>query len=188
MPITIVADAGDAAANSFVTADEMTAYCAARLNASVWTASDAQLPALVEATRDLTLLAYVGGKASVDQALAWPRVWAADPDASTAYLDADSVVRVGDTEVVYFDTDTIPSRVKDATCELALAYLKAGTSDLAAADSTQGVIRKRIDVIETEWAPNQRATGLARFPRVMAYLEPLLDAAQASGGLEIVRT
>ena len=187
MAITIVATPGDAAANSFVTAAEMTTYCAARLNASVWTGADAQLPALVEATRDLTLLGYLGGRASVEQALAWPRIWAADPDASTAYLDTESVVRIGDTAVVYFDETTIPQRVKDATCELALQYLKAGTSDLAGTDSTQGVIRKRIDVIETEWAPNQRATGLARFPRVMAYLDPLLDAEQASGGLEIVR-
>lgn len=181
MAITIVETPGDAAANSFVSATEMTAYCAARLNAAIWTGADAQLPALVEATRDVSLLAYTGERVTATQALSWPRSDAPNPDAPL--IDS-----LGLTEPGLYAEDEVPQRVKDATCELALQYLKAGTSDLAALDATIGIIRKTVDVLTTEYAsPTLRAQGLARFPRVMAYLAPLLDAS-ATGGLTMVRT
>lgn len=185
MPITITATPGDAAANSFVTAAEMTTYCLSRLNASIWTAADAQLPALVEATRDLSLLDYVGERTDETQALSWPRQYAENPDAPTSSADPTIPVLL-DGLPVYFADDVIPSRVKDATCELALQYLKLGTTDAAALPSNDGVIRKKVDVLETEWAdPNKRAVGLARWPRVLAFVAPLLARV---GGLEIVRT
>jgi hypothetical protein len=66
--------------------------------------------------------------------------------------------------------------VKDATCELALEFLKAGTTDIAAQDTKQNVIQKTIGPISTTYSdPSQRAVGLARYPRVMALLAPLLD-------------
>lgn len=188
MAITIVATAGETNANSFVTAAEMTTYCNARLNASAWTAADAQLPALVEATRDLNLPAYIGGKATVAQALMWPRVWAVDPDASSVLVDPVDPSRIAGSFVAYFSETAIPQRVKDATCELALQYLKAGTTDMAALDDTLGVIRETVDVLTTEYAkPGERAQGLARFPRVMALIAPLLDRTR-SGGLTVIRS
>lgn len=187
MAITIVATAGATNANSFVTAAEMTSYCDARLNAGAWSATDAQLPALVEATRDLNVLEYVGGKASATQSLMWPRVWATDPDASSVLVDPTDPSRIAGSFVAYFAEDEIPQRVKDATCELALQYLKAGTTDVAALDSTIGVLREKVDVLETEYAkPSDRAQGLARYPRVLAYIAPLLSAKQ-SGGTDVVR-
>ncbi|MBA3890495.1 MAG: hypothetical protein H0X64_08185 [Gemmatimonadaceae bacterium] len=181
MALTIVATAGAAEANSFVSAAEMTAYCEARLNASMWTAAAAQLPALVEATRDISLLRFAGERAAGTQALAWPRSAAPDPDAPA--IDGAGGERPGE-----FDAGEIPQRVKDATCELALQYVKAGTADVAALDGSIGVVRKKVDVLETEYArPHERARGLARFPRVMAYLAPLLHVG-ASGGLQVVRT
>jgi hypothetical protein len=178
VPITITATVGSATANSFVTEAEMTAYCAARLNASIWTDAAAQLPALVEATRDLSLLEYDGTRTDAVQALSWPRYLAENPDAP-APLD------IGAQFPGYFDDDVIPQRVKDATCELALQYLKLGTTDAASIDRLAGVIRKKVDVLETEWEKGAHAVGLARWPRVLAYIEPLLAK---SGGLDVIRT
>ena len=78
---TIVATVGSASANSFVLETEMTTYCDARLNAAIWTGADAQLPALIEATRDLSLLTYVGSRVTSTQKLSWPRDYAPNPDA-----------------------------------------------------------------------------------------------------------
>jgi hypothetical protein len=179
MSVTIVATVGAANANSFVTDAEMTAYCEARLNASVWTGADAQLPALVEATRDLSLLAWKGYRATAVQALAWPRTEVVNPDIPNSVLDPTEQ---------YYDDDVVPQRVKDATCELALQYLLAGTSDIAVADPNAGVIRKRVDVLETEFArPVDRPQGLTRFPRVLQFIGPLLNAAGV-GNLLLRRT
>lgn len=184
MAITITATPGDVAANSFVTAAEMTAYCDARLNASIWTAADAQLPALVEATRDLSLLDYEGERVDGTQALSWPRQYAENPDAPIGSADPTIPVLIDGLPVYYAD-DVIPQRVKDATCELALQYLKLGTTDAAAIDRLAGVIRKKVDVLETEWEKGAHAVGLARWPRVLAFVEPLLAK---SGGLDVIRT
>jgi hypothetical protein len=169
-----VATAGDASANSFVTEDEVIAYMAARLNASSWTTvtgstcTESEKKALVEATRELSARNWIGLFASDTQALAWPRQWATNPDSPT---------------YSYFDTDDIPQRVKDATCELAFQFLKAGTSDVAALDSTQAVTRRQVDVIVTEYDSHAKKQGLERYPRVMNYIRPLL-----SGSPSVLKT
>jgi hypothetical protein len=179
MPLAIVATAGAANANSFATAAEMSAYCDARLNATIWTGADAQLPALVEATRELTVLEYVGTRVDTTQALAWPRDYAINPD-------LPSVEYLGDIELLYFATTIVPQRVKDAACELALQYLKAGSSDLAVADANQGVIEKTVGPLTTKWgSPASRAVGMARFARVLDLLDPLLS--NRGVGLTLVR-
>ena len=165
MALTLIATAGASDANTFASAARMTAYCEGRLNATLWTAAAAQWPALVEATRDLTNLGYVGEKADALQSLAWPRYNAPDPDPSRL------------NPVVYLSELTVPERIVDATCELALEYLKAGTTDLARASATEGIKRRKIDVIETEYQVGTAPTrGVARFPRVMALIAPLLGA------------
>jgi hypothetical protein len=165
MPVTIVAEAGSSTANSFVTLDEAEAYMAARLNASAWSnASEADKNiALVEATRELTVLAWVGERVTDSQALSWPREFAVNPDASFG------------TGTQYYADTLIPQRVKDATSELAFQFLNLGTTDLAALDTTSNIARKVVDVLETDYIePSQRATGLARFPRVVNVIAPLL--------------
>jgi hypothetical protein len=147
---TLVATAGASTANSFVTVSECDTYCDARLNASAWTGEsdeDQKARALIDATRELNVHRYKGASATDTQALVRPRQWALDPDAAWP-------------DTTYFSTTEIPQRVKDACCELALQFLIAGTTDLAALDATQGVIRKRVDVLETEWAkPYERPQG-----------------------------
>lgn len=166
MAVTIDATVGGASANSFVTEVEADAYLEARLNASAWTGSNKAV-ALVEATRELNTRDWAGRKATDTQSLLWPRQWAPDPDGPSCG---------------YLSSSVIPQRIKDATCELALEFLKAGSTDLAAQDPNAGVIEKTVDVLTTRWQPYQRPTsGLARFPRIMALIAPLL----ASSGLTV---
>jgi hypothetical protein len=133
------------------------------LNASAWndeSDDDQKARALIDATREINVLMYVGYTVTDEQALVWPRGYATDPDSP---ILAD------------FDTDVVPQRVKDATMELALQFLIAGTTDLASIDATQGVIEKTIGPITTRWAePYARAQELKRFPRVWNFIKPLL--------------
>ena len=173
MALSIVATAGSATANSFITLAEAETYMEGRGNKALWTAAaDADKNiALVEAMRELDVLSYQGYRSTDTQALSWPRQWAVDPD-NPVYA--------------WFDTDEIPTRLKNAQAELAFQFIKAGTTDVAALDSKTGVKRKKVDALETEWfSPSTTARGLSRYPRVMNYIRPLL----AVGGLttEVLR-
>ena len=163
MAASIDATVGGASANSFATLAEAELYMETRLNASAWGSdNDLKTRALIEATRELNRLAYEGIKATAAQALNWPRWYAKDPDSAAL-------------QYPWFQPSIIPQRMKDACMELAFQFLNMGTTDLAAQDASQGVIRKKVDVLETEWAsPYARTTGLARFPRVMELIRPLL--------------
>lgn len=163
MAITIDATVGGASANSFVTLAELTSYMEGRLNASTFDSAtaDEQNRALVEATRELTVLPWEGRTAASTQALAWPRDWVINPDSPT---------------YDYFDTDVIPQRVKDATCELAFQFLKAGTIDVAAEASDLGITEKTVDVLTTRYDPRIRNSGLRRYPRVWDRISPLLGS------------
>lgn len=184
MSLTIVATAGSATANSFVTEAEAIAYMAARLNVTGWATvagtvcTENEKKALIEATRDLSVLAWEAMRVDTTQVLSWPRRYALDPD-------APSITGITDIAQLYFDTTEIPTRLKNGTCELALQYLKAGTTDLAVADPNAGVIEKTVDVITTRWQPYQRPTGVARFQRVLEQIGPLLST--AAGSLDVVR-
>jgi hypothetical protein len=173
MALTIVATAGADDANSFVTLDEADAYMESRLNGSTWTGAttDTRNRALAEATRELSPLGWSGHRVSASQALGWPRQWARDPDSPTQD---------------YYDTGVIPQRVKDACCELAFQFLKAGTTDVAAREKTLDIARSKVDVLETEYvAPHARARGLGRYPRVVTLIAPLLGA--SAGQPRLVR-
>jgi len=161
---TVIATVGASNANSFVTVAEGDTYCDARLNASAWTDAedDDKAKAVIEATRELSAKMWVGSKSTTAQALAWPRAYATDPDAAWAGWG-------------YYDSNIVPQRVKDATCELALQFLIGGTTDVASLDPTLNVRRKVVDVLETEYfEPQQRRQGLSRFPSVLRFVQPLL--------------
>lgn len=168
MAITIVATVGAASANSYVTEAECITYMSERLNASAWTTTsgatltETEKKALREACRDLENLAWLGNRTDSTQALAWPREWVVNPE------DPD-----GD----YYDDNVVPQRVKDAQCELAFQYIKAGSTDVAALDSLHGIESKTIDVITTRYTPHSRPAGVARYPRVYSLVAPLLTVA-----------
>ena len=164
MAVTIVATVGSASANSFVTLAEAATYMEGRLNASTWetdASTDNKNRALVEATRELSALEWCGRRVDDTQALSWPREMAVDPDSASDF---------------YFDSTEVPQRVKDATCELAFQFIKAGTTDVAALPGDAEVINKTIDVISTTYAdPSHRRQGLRRFPRIWRMIAPLLE-------------
>jgi hypothetical protein len=172
---TVVATVGASTANSFVTVAEGDTYCDARLNASSWTdaADDDKARAVIEATRWLSARLWQGERASSTQALSWPRFWAPNPDFS---FGAN----------LYFDSTIVPQRVKDATCELALQFLKAGTSDAAAIDPNAQIIEQTVGPITTRYAdPYARVSGLAKYPSVTRLIAPLMNGDQNSA--EVIR-
>lgn len=169
MAITIVATAGSASANSFATAAEMATYMEGRLNSSTYddASADNINRALVEATNELDYRRWLGRRATSTQALSWPRDDVIDPD--SPYSD-------------YYSSAVVPDRVKDATCELAFQFLKAGTTDVAALDSSIEVKREKIGPLETEYAePTTRARGLGRYPSVTRYLRGLVEGGGVAG-------
>jgi hypothetical protein len=169
----IIATVGSASANSFATEDEFADYLDARLNAGTYTAAS-KIKALIEATRDLDLLDYVGERVNATQALSWPRADAPNPDAPV--IDSATGAVAAD-----FEEDEIPVKVINATCELAYQYLVAGTTDIASLDSTASIKREKVGPLETEYAePVSRPVGLSRFPRVMNYVRPLLKGGGSS--------
>lgn len=171
MPSAIVEAVGSASANSYVTQAEATTYLGDRLNSSAWTdaPSDDKDRALIEAAREMQLLPWDGARTDGTQALAWPRDYVPDPDTPLADPAQD---------YPYYANTVIPQRVKDAQCELALEFLKAGTTDLAVADPAAGIKRERVDVLETEYDTSvSRPLGLAKFQRALGLLAPLLDGA-----------
>ena len=163
MAIAIDATVGGASSNSFATLAEADAFMEGRLNASTWetdAADDTKRRALVEATRWLDRLWWIGLRADGTQALSWPRQDAINPDSPTSQ---------------FYATNEMPQRVKDATMELAFQFVKAGTTDVAALDSARNVKRKKVDVLETEYMDSHsRVSGLALYPSVTRHLSGLL--------------
>lgn len=174
MAVSIIATAGASDANSFVTLAAADTYMEGRLNASAWddATDDTKNRALVEATRDVSSAAYKGLRATDTQSLAWPRTDAEDPDAASYGT--------------CFDSTEIPQRIQDATCELALEFVKAGTTDIAALDGVIGIVSETVGPLSTTYAqPSQRAQGLARFPRVLSKIGRLLES--QPGAVRLVR-
>jgi hypothetical protein len=164
MAVTITATVGSASANSYATLAEAETYMEARLNGTLWDAStdDNKNRALVEAARELDPLGWDGYRVDDTQAMSWPRSWVVNPD---------------DPNRDYYGSTTVPQRVKDAQCELAFQFIKSGVTDVAAQDPYDYITEKKIDVLVTKYAPpGSRPRGLARYPRVMKLIRPLLVA------------
>lgn len=171
MAVTIVATAGGASSNSFVTLAEADAYMEGRLNSTLWDAAtdDSKNRALVEATRELSAMSWCGLRVDDTQALSWPRQLAINPD---------------DPSTAYYETTEIPDRVKWATEELAFEFIRAGTTDVAALDASTGIKREKVDVIEVEYDTVRVLGGVERYPRVVNWIAPLLNA-PVGGGLNV---
>lgn len=184
MPITIVATAGAANANSFATEAEFIAYAATLAvvptgtTVAGATCSEAEKKALVMAFRAFNNLTWAAGRTTSTQSGAWPQLYATNPD-------APSILGIQDLSLVYFADDVVPDRVKNGQIEMALAIVTGGTTDIFAADPNAGVIEKTVDVLTTRWQPYARPAGWARFPQVMAYIGPLL--AGSAGGIPVSR-
>jgi len=185
MAITIVATVGSATANSFITEVEYIAFLSTRLNVPTGstvtgiTCSEDEKKAMIEATRELTLLPWAGSRSDSTQVLSMPREYLPDPDLPWAVVEAS--------DDYYYDNDEVPQRVKDAQCELAMEFTKGGTTDIAVGDADQNVRRKQVDVLETEYFDkSQQTEGLWLYPRVMELVWPLLNQ-DAVGNTALIR-
>lgn len=159
MPLTIETGEIIPGANSYVTAAECTTYHTARGN-TAWTGTDAvKEAALLKAAQYLDghyCNRFKGGKYQpLEQSLQWPRVG--------VFIDGHLL-----------DAYTIPQRMKDAQCELALIALSA---DLAPAVSA-GIRREKVDVLETEYFAGAPA-GTTVYTAVNNLLADLLKPSNA---------
>lgn len=127
---------GGSTSNSYASLDDFESYCDERLNVDVfWDADDDDRSrALLMAARRLNRENWRGSPVSATQALAWPRSDVVKPDPVRG-LDLSYY---GDE---YLTTE-IPQIIKDAQCELALAYLDGfddGEEDSIDSFSADGV-------------------------------------------------
>lgn len=167
MTATIIATAGAADANSYITLAEAQAYADGDIDAVEWYAAstDQRTRALITATRNLDLVGFVGTRSTTTQALAWPR-----KDFKT-------------TEKTYAD-DEIPAEIKTATWELAKSLVKdmviagqvAGSTPLIPGIPNAGLKRVKLDVMEVEWKPDQQiaVTPLKALPQLQQLLQELI--------------
>lgn len=168
---SVIETPGAANANSFVSVAEATTYLDARPNIAAWTAADADAKAraVITATRLLSPLSWRGSRVTSTQALSWPRANCPDPDAPTGYLGATR------DDWVSYDISIIPQRVKDATCETALAIVNSGATDFATLDADANLTSKTVGPLSKSWGAGGKPQGLARFPMLSSLLGPLLD-------------
>ena len=95
------ATVGGTSSNSYLTVSEATTYFRDRINSSTWTDYSNQSALLVTSTLTIDYyMSWYGDKTDEDQALAFPR-------------DGDTI---------------IPTRIKQAVCELALYLIDKGIS------------------------------------------------------------
>lgn len=150
-----------AGANSYITVADARAYAGAR--ASTFPADDPSAEVLLIKSMDYLesfRARYSGAKYTKEQALQWPR--------DGAQVDGFDI-----------ETDEIPQVLKDAQAACAVE-LAAGVAELLPTNATgREVIRKVIDVLETEWTPGAGAAPLPIMRKVEALLRPLF----AGGGL-----
>lgn len=125
MPLAIDSTIGGASANSYVELADAETYHDSRLNSDAWSRAneDNQTRALLMAANRLQDENWLGNRVTTAQRLAWPRINAAKVDPVGAVFGYQGYgYSYHFTEV--YKTDEIPQPVKDAQCELALAYLE----------------------------------------------------------------
>jgi len=179
--VTVVATVGGALSNAYLDTDPAQALLDGVPNTSAWTvASDDQKSvALVYATRLLDAVIYKGAKASVAQALSWPRAYVVDPSYSTVGGNSGPFGIMLDTWPGYLSILLIPVRIQWATAQLALEILRAGTADVWGVDAALDVKRKQVDVLSTEYYDRpQRLLGLRKYPNVYREIYPLTLASE----------
>ena len=139
---------------SYVQRTDANTYFATSFNDAAWTAlSDAQKDlALQVATRNLETLQWYGTKCDADQALQWPREVAADGS-------CDATV-----------CTTIPDKLVEATCELALKLHSNQSVFIDGPDSgTTGtyVSKQKLGELEVEYEEFDGAKSVSTGPKII---------------------
>lgn len=117
MPSTIVTTAQSASANSYISVADASTYFDDKLSATAWreASEDDKTRALLQAAARMNDLNWHGTRTTSTQALAWPRADVTVRDSTYWFYPVSGQV---------FDPEVVPDIVKDAQCELALAYLE----------------------------------------------------------------
>lgn len=166
MALTIEDGSGVAGANSYATVAEARAYATTRgLSLPV---ADADVEkALVLACDKIETYRYKGNKTDEANSLEWPR--------AGVYIGAS------ETELA---NDEIPDRLKMAQSQFAVE--SAAGASLQPTGTGREVIRTKVDVIETEYAPRGSGSVTPQFNKAEALLAPLL-ASGGAFGLTVIR-
>lgn len=175
---TVVATAGSASANSYLSIASAEAIADTMLGTLAWTtaSSDHKARALITATNGLETLQWVGERSSTTQALAWPRKNANCGDKTIA-------------------STTIPREVELATFDLANALITAPAL-LRSAPTNEALVtgipnrdlaRIKLDVMEVEWRKDRalstttRVTPLTMLPHLASILGCLTTSTTGGG-------
>jgi len=179
MALTIIATPGAANANSYTTKAEASAvggYWETRLFRTSWTGAAVadRNAALVWSTQILDdWVDWIGSKVDDrdDQSLRWPRYGATD-------VDGDD-----------FDSDEVPSFLKDATSELA-GHLLGLDADPTAKPDTQGFSELKVGSLELKVDKHDRDEYTLIPDSVVAMIEPYGRIRQRGGPsvADVVRT
>lgn len=160
MAITVEDGSGVTGADSYISVAEARAFALKR--GVTLSAVDADVEVLLHKAMDYLLPLedeLKGFRVDAVQPLAWPRYDVVIND----YL---------------IDSDVIPQQLKDAQAQLAI---EAVATDLQPSGDGRDVIRKKLDVLETEWAPGSGGYAQPTFRKVDGFLRPLLR--HGGGGL-----
>lgn len=167
MPLTIETGSLIAGANSYVSVADARAY--AEVRASTFPVDNAEAEAALIVAMDYleSLRAeYQGRKVDpTTQSLQWPR--------SGVVIDGWQV-----------PTDHIPKELIVAQIQLAIE--SAAGTDLMPTGDGREIIREKVDVLETEYAPGAGGAPQPYFAKVRASLGALLKGS-ASGRLPVIR-
>ena len=128
---SLIITIGDSTSNSYVTLQEFIDYRDLnRINADAFdnASADDKVRSLIMAARKLNVLNWRGGKVNSTQFLAWPRLDVPIKDSTLAgYSSLNGFPSVYQNDYYfgdYYQGSEIPTIIKDAQCELAIAYLE----------------------------------------------------------------
>lgn len=150
MAVVIDATPGGMSSNSYVTVEEATAYFNTRLGVTKWTGltEDDKARALIMATIRLEQETWDFFKTNLGQQLAWPRYSAIDFEGNA------------------ISYTVIPSRIKEATFELALALLKGFTGSTSGLENFRNIsIAGVIDVTPRSFTSDALPSNVIRLLR-----------------------
>ena len=176
MPSAIVATAGSADANSYLTLAASNSQADNSLAGTSWLAAstDNRTRALLSATTYIDTLSFIGDRSSNTQALAWPRT----------NFNSDRTIA----------SDEIPREIILATYDLAGTLLSNPTLFTAtAAALVPGVPNRdlqnlKLDVMELNWRPNLSSSATAVSPlKLLPHLGIILADLLTGAGPGVVR-
>ena len=149
-------------ANSYASAADGDAFHDGHLYASAWTAATTgnKEKALVMATRLIDAeYQFNGFRAHDAQALQWPRVRCVDVDRNGSPFFPLSV-NLGR----YLDSDKVPARVRDATCDMARELL---VTDRTAPPSGEGLKYNNVGTTQTGYDKRDRRPVISQLAQAM---------------------